>query len=64
VLFLVFLWTRARLLKSRVAELVDLAAHRAGLQRVMRKGKTAISTSTPVVESATATDAASPHLPG
>jgi hypothetical protein len=64
VLFLVFLWTRARLLKSRVAELVDLAAHRAGLQRVMRKGKTAIPTSTPVVESATATDAASPHLPG
>jgi hypothetical protein len=31
-LFLVFLATRARLLKSRVAELVDLAAQRAGLQ--------------------------------
>jgi hypothetical protein len=40
-LFLLFLWTRARALKSRVAELVDVAAHRAGLQRVMRKGKTA-----------------------
>jgi hypothetical protein len=64
LLFLVFLWTRARLLKSRVAELVDLAAHRAGLQRVMRAGKTAMPTSTPVVEAASATDAASPHLPG
>ncbi len=30
--FLVFLALRARLLKRRVAELVDLAAHRAGLQ--------------------------------
>jgi len=50
VLFLVFLWTRARLLKSRVAELVDLAAHRAGLHRVMRRGKVAGSESTPQVE--------------
>jgi hypothetical protein len=33
-------------LKSRVAELVDLAAHRAGLQRVTRRGKVAMSTST------------------
>jgi len=64
LLFLVFLWTRARLLKSRVAELVDLAAHRAGLQRVPRKSKTGISTSIPVVETATSTDAESPHLPG
>jgi GT2 family glycosyltransferase len=40
-LFLVFLATRARALKSRVAELVDLAAFRAGLQRVMRGGKIA-----------------------
>jgi GT2 family glycosyltransferase len=40
-LFLVFLATRARALKSRVAELVDLAAYRAGLQRVMRGGKIA-----------------------
>ena len=37
--FPVFLATRARALKSRVAELVDLAAFRAGLQRVPRKGK-------------------------
>jgi GT2 family glycosyltransferase len=39
--FLVFLATRARVLKSRVAELVDLAAQRAGLQRVPRRGKIA-----------------------
>jgi GT2 family glycosyltransferase len=39
LLFLAFLATRARLLKSRVAELVDLAARRAGLQRVARRGK-------------------------
>ena len=37
-LFLVFLASRARALKSRVAEVVDLAAHRAGLQRVTRRG--------------------------
>jgi glycosyltransferase involved in cell wall biosynthesis len=39
LLFLVFLGTRARALKSRVAELIDLAAHRAGLQRVTRRRK-------------------------
>jgi O-antigen biosynthesis protein len=39
LLFLAFLATRARLLKSRVAELVDLAARRAGLQRLARRGK-------------------------
>jgi hypothetical protein len=50
LLFLVFLWTRARLLKSRVAELVDLAGYRAGLQRVMRRSKTAESDATPRVE--------------
>jgi len=50
VLFLAFLWTRARLLKSRVAELVDLAAHRAGLQRVTRRGKVVGSDSAPQVE--------------
>jgi hypothetical protein len=33
-LFLAFLWQRARALKSRVAELVDLAAHRAGLHPI------------------------------
>src|SRR5207249_8455789 len=37
-LFLVFLASRARALKSRVAEVVDLAANRAGLQRVTRRG--------------------------
>ena len=36
-LFLGFLGTRARALKLRVAELVDVAAYRAGMQRVMRK---------------------------
>src|SRR5204863_9219865 len=50
LLFLVFLWTRARLLKSRVSELVDLAAHRAGLHRVKRRGKVVLSDSMPQVE--------------
>src|SRR5438093_1715088 len=45
-LFLVFLATRARALKSRVVEVVDLAALRAGLQRVLGKGK--IATPAPV----------------
>ncbi|HEY2143700.1 MAG TPA: glycosyltransferase, partial [Candidatus Udaeobacter sp.] len=39
VLFVVFLGTRARVLKSRVAELVDLAAQRAGLERIIRLNK-------------------------
>jgi hypothetical protein len=39
-LFLIFLVTRARALKSRVAELVDLAAERAGLQRVTSRKPT------------------------
>jgi hypothetical protein len=34
--FVVFLAVRARRLKSRVAEIVDLAAYRAGLQRIRR----------------------------
>ena len=64
-LFLLFLWTRARALKSRVAELVDVAAHRAGLQRVMRKGKTAAPTADPEVPVAVnVSDPATPHLPG
>jgi hypothetical protein len=50
VLFLVFLATRARVLKSRVAELVDLAAQRAGLQRILRRGKIAPLTTTPQVQ--------------
>jgi hypothetical protein len=36
LLFLLFLANRARRLKSRVAEIVDLAAYRAGLQRIRR----------------------------
>ena len=36
--FLIFLGIRARRLKHRVAELVDLAAYRAGLQRILRRG--------------------------
>jgi hypothetical protein len=64
-LFLLFLWTRARALKSRVAELVDVAAHRAGLQRVMRKGKTAVPTAEPEIPVAVnVTDPATPHLRG
>src|SRR5207249_6329145 len=62
--FLGFLATRARALKSRVAELVDLAAFRAGLQRVSRKGKAVASTAEPELEVAVnATDPASPQLP-
>src|SRR5712691_11100618 len=50
LLFVVFLGTRARALKSRVAELVDVAAHRAGLQRVTRRGKIAETAPTPEVQ--------------
>ena len=65
VLFLIFLGTRARALKSRVAELVELAALRAGLQRVARKGKMVAPTAEPDLEVAVnATDPASPQLPG
>ncbi len=64
LLFLFFLWTRARALKSRVAELVDLAAHRAGLQRVMRRDKIASTDSTLKVQvPVNVTDPASPELP-
>jgi hypothetical protein len=35
-MFLGVLWSRARMLKARVGELVDLAAHRAGLQRMAK----------------------------
>jgi hypothetical protein len=62
LLFLVFLWTRARLLKTRVAELVDLAAHRAGLQRVTRRSKIARRDSVPQVDVASDTmDKVSPR---
>jgi len=64
-LFLLFVWTRARALKSRVAELVDVAAHRAGLQRVMRKGKIAPPTAEPEVPvTLNVTDPATPRSPG
>jgi len=64
-IFLVFLATRARALKSRVAELVELAALRAGLQRVIRKPKTVAPQPEPELEVAVnATDPASPQLPG
>jgi hypothetical protein len=52
-------------LKSRVAELVDLAAFRAGLLRVSRKGKPVAPAAEPELEVAVnATDPASPQLPG
>jgi O-antigen biosynthesis protein len=50
-LFLVFLWNRARRLKSRVAELVDLAAHRAGLTRIARTKVSAANRETPSLPS-------------
>jgi hypothetical protein len=50
LLFLGFLATRARVLKSRVAELVELAARRVGLQRVPRRGRIAVNELTPQVE--------------
>jgi glycosyltransferase involved in cell wall biosynthesis len=46
-LFLIFLATRARALKRRVAELVDLAAYRAGMQRILKRGKTTVPDRTP-----------------
>jgi hypothetical protein len=65
LLFLLFLWTRARALKSRVAELVDLAAHRAGLQRVTGRGEIAPPTTAPEVQvPVSVADPASPQLPG
>src|SRR5437660_3549806 len=48
-LFVLFLATRARALKSRVAEVVDLAALRTGLQRVLCKSKIAASAPAPYV---------------
>jgi len=65
LLFLLFLWTRARALKSRVAELVDVAALRAGLQRVT--GKQKIPKPVAGLESEPAvnvSDPAAPNLPG
>jgi hypothetical protein len=39
VLFVIFLSNRARALKRRVGELVDLAAYRAGMERIVRRWK-------------------------
>jgi GT2 family glycosyltransferase len=50
VLFVVFLGTRARVLKSRVAELVDLAAQRAGLERIIRLNKKGKLGSAPTIQ--------------
>jgi len=50
LLFVIFLATRARALKSRVAELVDLAAQRAGLERIMRLNKKTKLESAPTVQ--------------
>ena len=64
LLFLLFLATRARALKSRVAELVELAAHRASLQRVTRRGKITSTDSTLEIEvPVNATDPATPQIP-
>jgi len=49
-IFVVFLAQRARALKSRVAELVDLAGYRAGLQRITRRGAMPLQKSEPEVE--------------
>src|SRR6059036_1433150 len=64
LLFLLFLATRARALKSRVAELVELAAHRASLQRITRRGKITSTDSTLEIEvPVNATDPATPQIP-
>ncbi len=56
--FCAFLLNRALALKSRVAELVDLAAVRAGMQRVARRGKRAAPDSGPEIEVPAAADPA------
>lgn len=53
-IFLIFLFKRARALKKRVAELVDLAAYRAGMQRISRKMKRAAEKPMEAEEKATA----------
>ncbi len=45
--FLVFLTVRAHRLRERVAELVDVAAHRIGLQRILRRQKRAAAAASP-----------------
>ncbi len=64
-LFLIFLGTRARALKRRVAELVDLAAHRAGLHLVLQKQKSApVKAPMEAAVPPDLIDPASPDLPG
>src|SRR5437762_274646 len=53
-IFVLFLCIRAYRLKSRVAEMVDLAAHRAGLQRIRREKASAKVTSANVEATADA----------
>jgi glycosyltransferase involved in cell wall biosynthesis len=50
LLFVIFLVTRAHALKSRVAQLVDLAAHRAGLERIVGRDEKAKLKSAPKVQ--------------
>jgi glycosyltransferase involved in cell wall biosynthesis len=50
LLFVIFLVTRAHALKSRVAELVDLAARRAGLERIVGRDEKAKLESAPEVQ--------------
>src|SRR5438874_3756100 len=50
LLFVIFLVTRAHALNSRVAELVDLAARRAGLERIGRRNEKAKPKSAPDVQ--------------
>ena len=57
LLFLFFLWTRARTLKYRVAELVDVAAFRAGLHRIRKRKPTPVEISPPPVDAAVEMDA-------
>jgi hypothetical protein len=47
-LFVIFLATRARALKRRVGELVDLAAYRGGMERIIRRGKKPAPAAEPV----------------
>jgi hypothetical protein len=47
-LFLIFLASRARSLKKRVAELIDAAAERAGMQRVFKRQAKPVSPTTEV----------------
>ena len=56
--FLAFLANRAQALKSRVAELVDLAAVRAGLQRVTKRSRQSARDSGPEIEVPVAADPA------